>query len=70
MDVHVEVVGRAGDLRALLEENGWGLKEGVPNHFTATHPDVSDQPMARSRLHKIGLLTSGRLRIEFGPSAN
>jgi hypothetical protein len=66
MDVHFEAVKGPAGLRALLEANGWRLDEGEGDHFTARHPDVMDQPTARQKLNRMGLLTSARLRIEFG----
>jgi hypothetical protein len=70
MDVHFEVLAKGHSPQALLEENGWRVAEDGADHFTASHPDVEDQPVARNRLQKMGLLTSVRLRIEFGPSVN
>jgi hypothetical protein len=67
MDVHFETAGASADLRAYLEAHGWRLDEGDDNHFTARHPNAEDQPAARQKLNRLGLLTSGRLRIEFGP---
>jgi hypothetical protein len=68
MEVYFETVGGSADLRELLESHGWRLDEGEGNHFTARHTDAEDQPAARQKLDRLGLLTSGRLRIEFGPT--
>jgi hypothetical protein len=70
MDVHFEAVKGPAGLRALLEANGWRLDDGEDNHFTAHHPDVTDQPTARQKLNRMGLLTSAQLRIEFGPTTS
>jgi hypothetical protein len=70
MDVHIEVVRGADEIRALLKANGWRLAEGGPARLTARHPEVRDEETARSRLHQMGLLISSRLRIAFGPLAN
>ena len=54
------------DLRALLRAQGWVLDEGGPTRVTARHPRVTDQETARTRLLEMGLLTSGRFRIDIG----
>jgi hypothetical protein len=70
MDIHFEMVRGANELQALLKGNGWQLDPGSATHLTARHAEVHDQPTARNRLLQMGLLTSNRLRIEFGPSTN
>jgi hypothetical protein len=70
MYIHFEMVRGADELRELLTAQGWRLDRGGPMHFTASHPSVRNQPAARARLLQIGLLTSNRLRIEFGPDSN
>jgi hypothetical protein len=69
MDIifEIESVARGGDLQALLAARGWRFGEGVTTRFIASHPDVKDQSTARARLDQLGILTSRRLRIEFGP---
>src|SRR5262249_9051840 len=53
------------ELRRILQTDGWKL-EGVPNDaLLGEHPAVSDEEAARGRLHRLGLLTSGRFRIQF-----
>jgi hypothetical protein len=69
MNVHFEALTEQIPLRALLEEHGWWVEEDG-DYLTASHPDVADQPAARNRLHQMGLLTSSRVRIEFGRSLN
>jgi hypothetical protein len=54
-------------LRQLLWANGWDLHEPQAGTLYASHPQARDQPAARSLLNDLGLLTSGRLRIQFGP---
>jgi hypothetical protein len=51
-------------LRQVLQADGW-LLEGGDDAFLAGHPGVTDEPTARSRLYRLGLLTSSGLRIEF-----
>ena len=71
MDVRFEVLAKGYPLRSLLEQNGWRVEEDRANCLPiASHPAVGDQTAGRSRLHKMGLLTSSRLRIEFGPSTD
>jgi hypothetical protein len=70
MDIYFEVVRGRADLPALLRANGWRLDEAAGNRVTASHPDITDQPSARQKLDRMGLLTSGRLRIEFGPTTH
>jgi hypothetical protein len=53
------------ELRRILEADGWTLEAGWDDTLLAEHPAVADEAAARSRLHHLGLLTSGRLRIEF-----
>jgi hypothetical protein len=67
VDIHFELWRGADDIRALLRANGWRFDKSGSTHLTASHPEVTDQTTARSRLLQIGLLTSSRLRIEFGP---
>jgi hypothetical protein len=54
-------------LRELLRANGWVLHEPHAGTLYASHPRADDQPAARSLLNDLGLLTSARLRILFGP---
>ncbi len=70
MDVHFEVLAKTISLRAMLEESGWRVEQDGADSYTASHPDVEDQPAARNRLQKMGLLTSNQVRIEFRPSVN
>jgi hypothetical protein len=67
MMIRVECLSWTAGLRDLLRAGGWRLEGPAGDAFYASHPEVGDQPAARSRLHCLGLLTSPRLRIEFGP---
>jgi hypothetical protein len=55
------------DLQNVLREDGWLLEDEADKAIVAEHPGVTDAPAARSRLHRLGLLISCRLRIEFLP---
>jgi hypothetical protein len=55
---HVELV-------RILRADGWTLVAWRDDAVLAEHPGVADEVAARSRLHHLGLLTSGRLRIDF-----
>ena len=56
------------DLQRILREDGWTLEGGGGDSFLARNPGVPDEAAARSRLHRLGLLTSPRLRIVFLPA--
>jgi hypothetical protein len=64
--IRFELQGMARDVRPLLRSHGWRLDEGGPGNFHASHAGARDQPAARVRLHRLGLLTYARVRIEFG----
>ena len=69
MRIHVEVLHQRHAIRELLREHGWRLhKEN--SGFAAEHPAVHNQAAARHHLQALGLLTSGAVRIEFGPLAH
>lgn len=59
---------RPEDFRATLRNDGWTLLETAKEEeLDATHPEVTDETAARVRLGRLGLLTSGLIRIEFRP---
>jgi hypothetical protein len=64
MRVSFQPLHQQSELRRLLRADGWML-EGDLDALIGEHPDATDQPSARSRLHRLGLLTSRGLRIEF-----
>jgi hypothetical protein len=66
MMVRIDMVRRTDGLRELLRANGWALQEPRAGTLYASHPQAGNQLAARSLLHELGLLTSRRLRIEFG----
>ena len=55
------------DLRTVLRADGWSLEGARDDAVLAEHPGVADEDAARSRLHRLDLLTSAGLRIEFLP---
>src|SRR5262245_11060313 len=56
------------DLRTVLRADGWSLEGARNDAVLAEHPGVADEDAARSRLHRLDLLTSAGLRIEFLPA--
>jgi hypothetical protein len=67
MKVHLCFLRQAVGFRALLQNDGWLLEQEKDASLLAWHPEAPDEVTARSRLHQLGLLTSGSLRIEFRP---
>jgi hypothetical protein len=70
MNLHIQTLRHRDSVRRLLLKNGWRLDRASGPHYSARHPDVTDQQSARHRLNHLGLLTSAAVRIEFGPHAN
>jgi hypothetical protein len=56
------------ELKRILQTDGWTLESGQDDAVLAEHAGVTDEAAARSRLDRLGLLTSGRLRIVFLPA--
>jgi hypothetical protein len=66
MQLHLNFLRWSADFRAILSKDGWVLLAGEKkDELDATHPQVGDEDAARTRLHRLGLLTSRSLRIEF-----
>jgi hypothetical protein len=65
--VHIQVLRRFHDLARVLQRDGWSIDEATPKTLEVTHREVDDRAAARARLHRLDLLTSRRLRIEFDP---
>jgi hypothetical protein len=65
MKLHLRFLRQAGKLRETFEDDGWQLASESNEWLFADHPEVPDEPAARSRLNRLGLLTSGSLHIEF-----
>jgi len=69
MDILIRVLQGSDAVPLRLRKDGWQLRLAANDSFLACHPSVADEPQARLRLQKLGLLTSRALRIEF-PIAN
>ena len=64
MNLHLRFLRQPEELREVLQKDGWRL-EGKDESLFAHHPQVLDEPAARSRLYHLGVLTSASLCIEF-----
>jgi hypothetical protein len=65
MKVIINILGDHDNVRRLLRNDGWQLQEKIAGSISALHPEVESEQEARFRLHSLGLLTSGSLRVEF-----
>jgi len=65
MRMHIETVRHAALLKEQLEREGWRVDQALDGSFLASNGDIASEPDARQRLHQMGLLTSGKVRIEF-----
>jgi hypothetical protein len=65
MHVRIQSLRRSEAVLGALREDGWAVEFGQDGAVCARHPLAADEGAARSRLHVLGLLTSGSLRIEF-----
>jgi hypothetical protein len=70
MNIEIQLLRQRETIRGLLRAHGWRLDQKPDHHCSASHPEVTDQAAARAHLEALGLLTSGSLRIDFGPEAN
>ena len=70
MQIHMEFLRHSeDDFRDSLRQDGWVISAGEGDKETEiTHPQVTSEGAARIRLHRLGMLTSGAIRIEFRPS--
>ena len=64
MHVRIELLRQSEPILAALREDGWEMAFGQDG-VRARHPEAPDVSAARRRLHGLGLLTSGSLRIKF-----
>ena len=64
MHVWIEPLQWSEPILAALRKDGWAVAFGQDG-VSARHPQAPDERAARHRLHGLGLLTSGSLRIEF-----
>ena len=70
MQINMEFLRESDDdFRDSLQQDGWVILPGKGDReIEVSHPQVTSECAARIRLHRLGLLTSGALRIEFRPS--
>ena len=64
MHVRIELLRWAEPILVALRKDGWAVESGRDG-VSARHPQAPNERAARRRLHGLGLLTSGSLRIEF-----
>ena len=64
MHVRIELLRQSESILAALRKDGWEVASGQDG-VSVRHPQATDVSAARRRLHGLGLLTSGSLRIEF-----
>ena len=69
MQTRIDFLRTPGQLEQILRKDGWQLQAGSETVRNFKHPDVPDQDAARTRLYRLGLLTSGAVRVDFGPWA-
>ena len=67
MNVQIDLLRPSTYPRDALLHDGWKLEAEHPSSFRVSHLQVTDEQAARTRLQRLGLLTSGSLRIEFPP---
>jgi hypothetical protein len=60
MNLLIRFEDRSGALERMLVDDGWHYRWGCYQH-----PEVKDEQAARMRLSRLGLLTSGRLQVDF-----
>jgi hypothetical protein len=61
----IEVLRNHLTLRDDLARDGWRQRDVTATAIDISHPAIQDEESARSRLTKLGLLTSNNLRIGF-----
>jgi len=64
MHVRIELLRQSEPILAALRKDGWEMAFGQDG-ISARHPQAPNESAARRRLHGLGLLTSGSLRITF-----
>jgi hypothetical protein len=65
MHVHIHPLQPSPTLPTIFRDDGWTLEAEQNGDLRARHPQAPDERAARSRLLRLGLLTSCSLRIEF-----
>ena len=69
MKLYLQVLRSNKEVLERLHHDGWELGSTSPNSPWARHPSVASGAEARRRLHRLGLLISPAVRIEFPPTA-
>ena len=69
MKLFLQVLRRNKEVLERLHRDGWELGSISPNSLWARHPSVASGAEARRRMHRLGLLISAAVRIEFLPTA-
>ena len=64
MHLRIELLRQSEPILAALRKDGWAVALGQDS-VRARHPQAPDVRAARRRLHGLGLLTTGSLRITF-----
>jgi hypothetical protein len=67
VNVSIEFLAHSRSILEVLYNDGWWLSPGQTHGYHVGHPAVSDEEAARSRLFRLGLLTSSLVRIDFPP---
>jgi hypothetical protein len=65
MHVRIQSLQGSEAFAVALRKDGWAVEPGQGDTLRARHPEAPDESAARSRLHRLGMLTAGWLRIEF-----
>ena len=64
MHIRIELLRQSEPILAALRKDGWEVAFGQDS-VSARHPQAPNESAYRRRLHGLGLLTSGSLRITF-----
>ena len=64
MKIHIQFLRQPSLSRQALRDRGWRLND-EQNETGAEHPHIEDEEAAREALWRLGLLTSGNVRIRF-----
>jgi hypothetical protein len=65
MNVYIELLRPSDETCRLLNDDGWKLDPAHAGRAPALHCTVADESAGRSRLMRLGLLTSPSVRVEF-----
>jgi hypothetical protein len=65
MNVYIQLLRPSDETSRLLSDDGWKLDPAHPEFAHSLHCTVADESAGRSRLMRLGLLTSSSVRVEF-----